>query len=172
MAKKLVDEALVPGKEIPVGVEGWERDRSNRAAWKPAIDPETGLPEASRTEQSHKDSCDINVLMAKYERSGVIPRGASGEPFYGDFTGIDDYQSALNAVMEAEESFMQLPAKIRAQFDNDPQKLLTFLADDKNRQAAIDLGLIDAPNAPAKMAEPPVAPEAPKAPVTPAVPAS
>ena len=53
----------------------------------------------------------------------------------------------MNAVREASEGFMELPAKLRAQFDNDPQLFLEFVADDANRDKAVELGLIKAPAA-------------------------
>ena len=37
---------------------------------------------------------------------------------------------------------MELPAKVRARFDNDPQMFLEFVASEDNRQEAVELGLI------------------------------
>lgn len=141
---------------IPVGQPGWERDRSDRAV--------TIIEGPSLTEQAHKDECDINVLMARYEKVGAVPRGADGQMFYGDFTNIGDFQSAQNAVIEAEHSFMQLPAKIRSRFDNDPQKLLQALADPSMRDDLTRLGVLD-PKVPGPVVNP--IPD-----VTPAAPAS
>jgi len=67
-------------------------------------------------------------------------------PMYGDFTGIFDFQTAQNAVIHAKQQFMELPAKLRARFDNSPQKLLEFLDDPENRNEAEFLGLVQAPD--------------------------
>lgn len=37
---------------------------------------------------------------------------------------------------------MDLPAKVRSRFENDPQKFLEFCSDPKNRDEAVSLGLI------------------------------
>lgn len=46
------------------------------------------------------------------------------KPKFGDFLGVSDYQTALNQVIEAEEAFDALPAKVRARFDNQPVDFL------------------------------------------------
>jgi len=93
------------------------------------------------TKQSFRDECDINILMASYKRSGVLPHLAGGLPSYGDFTSATDYHTAHNAVIEAKLAFDELPSEIRTQMDNDPHKLLQFLEDPNNREEAENLGL-------------------------------
>lgn len=124
------------GKEIEVGKPGWERDRSDRSAFVC-----TG---PSMTEQSHKDSCDINVLMARYEKMGDIPLGRDGQPFFGDFTNASDFHAMQNKVIETQASFDMLPADLRKKFDHDPGKLLDFISDPSNLKDAINLGLLKA----------------------------
>lgn len=98
----------------------------------------------SRTEQSHIGETNINAIIGRYHRTGLLPqRGRSG--FYGDFTGITDYHDAVNRVKSAEDAFMSLPSKIRKRFENDPYNLLTFLENDDNRQEAIELGILPSP---------------------------
>ena len=115
-----------------------------------AVSDQTGLScgEPSRTQQNFKDECDINVIMERFGKTGQVS-GNLRVPSYDDFTGVSDFQSAMNAVREASENFMELPAKVRARFDNDPQLFLEFVASEDNRQEAVDLGLIKpAPAAP------------------------
>lgn len=94
----------------------------------------------SKTVQSQKEQADINNIVKAFGVTGKLPMNIR-VPQYGDFTGAYDYQTALNAVMAAEKSFMQLPAKVRDRFKNDPQQLLQFVSDPKNREEAIELGL-------------------------------
>lgn len=96
----------------------------------------------SLTEQSHKDSCDINVLMARYERSGELPVDEQGQAYYGDFSSVPDPFAAREALQQAEESFMQLPANVRSRFYNDPLKMLEFVSDSKNKDEAVRLGML------------------------------
>ena len=63
----------------------------------------------------------------------------------GDFTGITDFQSAMEAVVRAQGAFNDLPANVRARFRNDPAEMLAFLEDGKNREEAVKLGLVSPP---------------------------
>jgi len=98
--------------------------------------------EPSLAQQHFKDECDINNILRQFNITGLLPESPLS-PRYGDFTGINDYQSALNAVIAAEDGFMTLPAGIRAQFGNDPEQLINFLDNPENKDEAIRLGLID-----------------------------
>lgn len=95
----------------------------------------------SRTQQSFRDECDINHILKRFNVTGQLPVG-SVQPQYGDFSGITDYQSALNAVMAAQESFLQLPAKVRAKFDNDPARFVDFASNEANKDEMKALGLL------------------------------
>ncbi len=95
----------------------------------------------SRTKQSFKDECDINNILRKFNVTGQLPVG-SVQFQYGDFSGITDYQSALNAVMAAQDSFLALPAKVRARFDNDPALFVEFASDEANKDEMKALGLL------------------------------
>lgn len=101
----------------------------------------------SRAIQSMRDETDINVIVDRFGLTGKLPNGVN-MPEYGDFEGIYDYQSALNLVIEAEKSFMQLPAHVRSRFHNSPQALLQFVGDEANREEAIRLGVIPKPPEP------------------------
>lgn len=94
----------------------------------------------SRTQQSFRDECDINSILRQFNVTGQLPVG-SVQPQYGDFSGITDYQSALNAVMAAQDSFLALPAKVRARFDNDPALFVEFASDEANKDEMKALGL-------------------------------
>jgi phage internal scaffolding protein len=95
----------------------------------------------SRTKQSFRDECDINNILRQFNVTGQLPAG-SVQPQYGDFSGITDYQSALNAVMAAQDSFLQLPAKVRSKFDNDPALFVDWASDEANRDEMKALGLL------------------------------
>lgn len=95
----------------------------------------------SKTEQSHRDKCNINSIVARFHKTGQLPP-ATATPHYGDFTQVGDYHSCCEAVRLADLAFMSLPAKVRAAFRNDPGLLIAFLEDPGNRDEAIRLGLI------------------------------
>jgi phage internal scaffolding protein len=107
----------------------------------------------SRTKQSFRDECDINNILRQFNVTGQLPVG-SVQPQYGDFSGITDYQSALNAVMAAQDSFLQLPAKLRAKFDNDPALFVEFASDEANRDEMKAMGLLHEETAQAVVTSP------------------
>jgi len=109
-----------------------------------AASNESGLAceEPSLTQQHFKDETDINNILRQFNITGLLPE-APLSPRYGDFTGIVDYHSALNAVIAAEDDFMTLPAQLRARFENDPAQLIEFLDNSANYDEAVKLGLID-----------------------------
>ena len=104
----------------------------------------TAVGEESLAKQEFREESDINNIMRKYEEHGEIPHVRSGGQFV-DCDGPDDYQSALNIVMAAQERFAAMPARIRDRFDNNPELLLRFVADDENYDEAVELGLIEKP---------------------------
>jgi phage internal scaffolding protein len=62
---------------------------------------------------------------------------------YGDFSGVHDYHTALNALIASESEFAALPAQIRNRFQNDPSNLIEFLDDPRNKAEAESLGLLN-----------------------------
>lgn len=130
--------------------------------------PKTVPADRSLTNQADMDAADINKIMARYEKTGVLidPLGVERKPMYGDFTEIKTYHETLSAVRRAETAFGKLSAKVRNRFDNDPQKLIDFLEDPENNREAVELGLKDKSFLPPvpPLAEPPAAPPSAPAP--------
>ncbi|QXP08116.1 MAG: internal scaffolding protein [Arizlama microvirus] len=99
--------------------------------------------EPSLTKQSFSQECDINVIMARFEKTGILSSENAQTPRYGDFSDVIDYDESLRVVMEADEAFMSLPAKVRARFENDPSQLIEFVRDPANVDEAVSLGLME-----------------------------
>jgi len=100
------------------------------------------------TQQSAKDECDINLIIERIKRGADLPDLTNKAPKYGDFTQVPtDLRECLNIVRQADDLFMTLDAKVRARFENDPSQMLDFLNDSKNRDEAIELGLVEPPKA-------------------------
>lgn len=107
--------------------------------------PGKRLPDGSMqymTEQGHKKECDVNEIIKKYDKMGVITHVNKIEAKFGDFT-VGQFQEMQNQILEATSMFNSLPSDIRKRFANDPGKLLDFMDDPNNREEAIKLGLID-----------------------------
>lgn len=93
------------------------------------------------TEQNHKNSCDINVILARATQTQTIAHVNAHEPMYGDITPDDLLQSLLT-VKKAEQMFSDLPSKLRKKFDFMPEKFLQFVQDPANKSEMIELGLV------------------------------
>ncbi|QXP44308.1 MAG: internal scaffolding protein [Arizlama microvirus] len=117
-----------------------------------------------RTKQSFKDECNINVIMSRYMNTGVIDFVSKHQPHYADVTALD-YQSAMQAVAQAQSMFHELPSKIRSRFENNPAAFLEFVQDPRNQAEAHELGLLKPDYQPPK-------PNATAAPVADSEPAS
>jgi phage internal scaffolding protein len=96
----------------------------------------------TKTQQHFKNAVNINQIMERYRKTGVLPSVRS-QALYGDFTTIGSYHEAMNRVYEAQEAFESLPAKVRTKFKNNPQALIDFVSDEKNLAEAIQLGLVE-----------------------------
>lgn len=112
----------------------------------------------SLAQQQFKDEVDINKLLERFKVTGQMPRGIR-LPTYGDFSGVNDYRTAMNSLLTAQDAFNALPANVRSRFANDPQNFLEFCSDPKNESELISLGLLEKAESPsAKPVVPAVAP--------------
>jgi phage internal scaffolding protein len=124
-------------------------------------------PEESLVQQSLSADTDINNIMAKYKKTGQFTHVGRMAGEYGDFSNVPDYKTAMEQIMASNELFMELPAKVRERFGNDPAQFITFATDEKNIEELRKLGLApEAPKPPepqlVKVVSEPEGPEAPK----------
>lgn len=101
----------------------------------------TPVGEVSRTKQSFTDECDINKIIQKHARTGVLEHGSDRMPTYGDFSGAVDLHTAMQLVAAAEDEFEALPSAVRDLCKNDPEILLRALADPVETAALHRAGL-------------------------------
>lgn len=75
------------------------------------------------TKQSHAKECDINQIMKKFQKTGVIDHIRKNEGQYGEYDA-QEYKQAMDIVAEGQSMFQELPSKARQHFDNDPAKFM------------------------------------------------
>ena len=110
---------------------------------KPPSVPMEGLKwDKSLTKQSEAKATDINVIMARYEKTGVIPV-SKRQAFFADVSTVADYRSVIERVRAVSEYFMEQPAELRAEFENDPAVFLDFISDPQNVGELRELGLLE-----------------------------
>lgn len=112
-----------------------------------SIDASPSEENPCKTVQDGKDDADINVVMKRFGHGVPLPQ-PRGDAQYGDFTGVSDYQTALNELIRAQEVFDALPAVVREEFDNDPAELYKAVHDESQRDRLLELGLLERPPAP------------------------
>lgn len=99
-------------------------------------------PEDTLTQQHFENEVNINMIMARYNRTGLFPQCT--EPMnFEDVSTVGDFHSIQNRLALAKENFMKLPSDMRKRFNNSAVELLDFLADAKNRAEAEKLGLVN-----------------------------
>lgn len=128
--------------------------------------------DVSLTRQEFADECDINVLMDRFQKTGMLP---GSPPAPGQYFDTDllpgDFREAMDILNAGTTAFMSLPAKVRKEFDNDPAQFVDFAVDPQNIDKLREWGLADAvkpPDAPMRVEvvnpapPPPAPPEPPK----------
>jgi len=118
-----------------------------RSAYSDPVPVRVYFPEVGRTKQSFKDECNVNNIVAKYQRTGVLEFNQKHEARYMDTTGIE-FAQAMSVVARATEMFADLPSSMRKRFANDPVRFMDFVHDPSNLDEGVKLGIFDAPKPP------------------------
>jgi len=95
----------------------------------------------SLAKQSFKDECDINRILIKFQKTGLLEHVNRYAGRYEDLGDVVDYQTAMIRVLEAQEAFESLPSSLRSRFDNDPAQFLDFVSNPNNADEMVALGL-------------------------------
>lgn len=97
----------------------------------------------SLTQQHFKEECDINVIVDRAQKTGMVTHLNPRVPRYEDCSISVPLHEAFAACERASALFMELPWQTRERFDNDPAKLLLFLSDPQNREEGVKLGILE-----------------------------
>lgn len=101
---------------------------------------EDDLP--SMTRQEFAEECDINGIMKRYERTGMIPGNPNFVPQYLDLTVTPaNLMDCMNQMIDADQAFMSLPATVRKEFDNDSMRFVEYASNPDNLGRMREWGL-------------------------------
>lgn len=92
------------------------------------------------TESNHMKACDINGIVSRYQKSGVLEHRNEHRGTYG-FASSQTFQDAMLIVAQGNQLFQELPAHIRDKFKHDPALFLDFVQDESNAPELVKLGL-------------------------------
>lgn len=99
-------------------------------------------------QQNFASEADINTVINRHMKGPGrmgMPIGNPNATRQGRFVDLssESFHDMLNRVTDAQTAFMNLPARIRGRFSNNPYQLLRFLEKPENREEAVRLGLIE-----------------------------
>lgn len=81
----------------------------------------------SRTDQSFKNTCDVNRIIERYIQTGLDPAPGRAEQTFG-FASSKTYEEVTREIAEVNSAFASLPSAERASHSNDPAAWLDSLA--------------------------------------------
>ena len=87
------------------------------------------VPGLTMTEQNHARACDINTIMSKYLKTGVMTHIKQYEPTYGDVSELD-YQNSMDLVARVKSEYHDLPAYVRKDIGGESQYLALMQTDE------------------------------------------
>lgn len=139
----------------------WSKKRVLYTDVNPYRDPGIDCSDSpSLCDNSQAAECDINNIVAKFIRTGVLP-GVNAAQVFADVSDALSYHEAMDIVLNAENQFMSLDAKTRQRFGNDPAQFMDFVHDPQNEAEMIKLGLAKAKPSPTGSEVPKPSPAAP-----------
>lgn len=74
--------------------------------------------------QSHKDSCDINLIIQRFANGDVSALNVRQGQYFDATEMPKTMAEALNMVIEAERQFNELPVETKSKFDHDYKKYI------------------------------------------------
>ena len=101
----------------------------------------------SLTQQEFKESCDINNILAKFsvqaQALGVDPSllMPQDQGTYGDFSNLDDFQTAQNKIAFLNDQFSNLPSSVRRKFGDDLNTFIGAISDPNRIDELGELGV-------------------------------
>lgn len=105
-----------------------------------------GKNAVSRTQQQFKDEQNINNIVSRYKRTGVLSSGINGQPRVPlDMSAMSksDFYEQQVLLANVKSQFNMLPADVRARFSNDVGLALEFMADESEDavRLSVELGM-------------------------------
>lgn len=74
----------------------------------------------SLTDQQWAEDCDVNNIMAKYQKTGQITHSARTQGVYADVSDIPDLMESKQRIVDAINQFDSLPQEIKQYYHYDP----------------------------------------------------
>lgn len=115
--------------------------------YNPPKSPISDSSQPSLTQQEFKESCDINNILAKFsvqaQALGVDPSllMPQDQGVYGDFSQLDDFQTAQNKIAFLNDQFSNLPSHVRRKFGDNLNNFIAAISDPSRVDELGELGV-------------------------------
>jgi len=109
-----------------------------------------------RTKQKTGVEHDINKLVARYQKTGVLPMREDAHGLFTDVCMVGDYMECQNRVLAAQDAFNSLGSVIRKRFGNSPDAFMEYMSSlgKDSIDEAVALGLVEKKVVPVDNAQP------------------
>ncbi len=91
-----------------------------------------------KTKQSQRDECDINKLLERYQRDASLGHLEKYGGEYGNYADYD-FENHVTKIAEMNTIFEQLPAEVKKDFGQKPDKFFEFVTDPANAERLPEL---------------------------------
>ena len=99
--------------------------------------------EESRTLQSEYESTTIDWYLKRYSATGVDPfANRIMDARFGDFSNYESFLTAQTKLAQVRQGFDNLPAEVRAKFNNNINAFMEFVTNPANESELVSLGLV------------------------------
>jgi len=106
-------------------------------------DPGTIFTEPTITQQHFKSEVNINNIIAKFNRTGILGDGEKAVPRYADVSLFGDFSQCQARIQEGKNAFQELPLEVRKLAGNDPARLWDVLQNPENREILVNAGVLE-----------------------------
>lgn len=96
----------------------------------------------SGAKQQFKDECDINIIMTRYEKQGVLTHVNNKIPSFTVADG-ESFTEIMQKLSAAKEYFESLPSAIRNRFGNSVEQFVDAANNPEYAEQLKDLGFVD-----------------------------
>lgn len=77
--------------------------------------------------QSHRDSCDIELMIKRFENGDVTALNRGNPVFLDTVDMPKTFAEVYNVVIQAKNDFQNLPLEVRNAFDHSPEKYFSMI---------------------------------------------
>lgn len=112
----------------------------------PRVKSGKDFSEPKLTDQSAKNDADINVIMKRYQKTGLLPNIQKIEASYLDVSEVPSLETAFKMSQDAVDRFYELDPTLRKLMNNDPSELENFVSNPENEEILLKYGVLEKKN--------------------------